>query len=199
MESNIGSDQVKQLSELKNTLLGNDDLQRNNTVGTKLIEHANFHHDFVGIPRSDLARAFLQKDMEGDQNKIPIIAGVVKKDNNTIELTKTYLFKDFYNTEGAATEKIIIKRDSDSDVLISFYEDKFKKIGTYITPMGNYTSMAKFKQYRNAEEVLFNANLFNYHSIIEVGKLYRLLGKLPVKKQLEINKLYYYEYLKNLF
>jgi hypothetical protein len=202
MESNLDKEKINSLNSLKNKLLGTEVETTSNPnfpTQTKLIEHANFNHDFTNVNKPDLIKSFLLKDTEFDQNKIGIITNVKKRDLNTLEISKQFIFKDFYNNEPFANEKIIIKRDGSNDLLISFYEDKFKKVGTYITPEGNFSSLAKFKNFRNAEEVLFKQNIFYYFSILEINKIYRLLGKTPVKKEMEINKLYYYEYLKNLF
>jgi hypothetical protein len=199
MESNIDKDKLKNLNELKNILIDKED-QEMGKLNPKLIEHANFHHDFDNVSKGALVKAFLLKNAEGgDLNKIPIITNIAKKDNDTIEITRIHLFKDFYNTEPFNTEKIIINRESSNLLLLSLYEDKFKKLGTYITPEGNFTSLAKFKYFRNPEEILFNRNVFYYHYILEINKIYKFLGKIPMKKELEMKKLFYYEYLKNLF
>jgi hypothetical protein len=158
--------------------------------------HGNYHHDYSqqGLNGADITYGYLNKE---DDNNIILINNIKVIDNNTLELNRVYLNKNFYNKEPYDTERLIIKRNSHAS-LIGKRDDKFKKVGTLISTDGNFTSSIRFKHFRNPNEILFNQNVFYYKSIIDTYKIYKILNKVPSKKECDIKKLFYYEYIKNL-
>jgi hypothetical protein len=178
----------------------------------KLIEHANFVHNFseYSINPNDVVSLYFVKHHANnnaeennylpDTNFIPVTTNVVKKDKDTIEITRIYLYNDYYNEKPYSTEKIIIKRNAQEkeNIFISFYEDKMKKTVTSISADSIYSKVVKFKSFRNPNELLFLQNIFHYKSIIEMYNYYKMMNKLPPKKDLVLNNLYYHEFMKNL-
>jgi len=185
---------------------------KSNTVNKKLIEHANFIHNFseYSINPKDVVSLYFVKHHSSngsqennylpDTNFIPVTTNVIKKDVDTIELTRIYLYNDYYNDKPYSTEKIIIKRNAKEkeNIFVSLYEDKMKKTVTSISVDSTYTKVVKFKSFRNANELLFLQNIFHYKSIIEMYNYYKMMNKLPPKKDLILNNLYYHEFMKNL-
>jgi hypothetical protein len=177
----------------------------------KLIEHANFIHNFAEyhINPIDLVSLYLIKHDTNsnkesnylpDTNFIPVTTNVIKKDKDTIEITRVYLYDDYYNNKPYPSEKIVIKRNAKDkeNFFISFFEDKMKKTITSISADSIYTKVAKFKSFRTTQELLFYQNIFHYKCILDMYNFYKLMNKIPPKKDLVLNNLYYHEFMKNL-
>ena len=178
----------------------------------KLNDHANFHHKFsdYNISCSDFASLYFIKhhQLNNDNlfnNFIPVITNIIKKDDNSIEITRIHLYKDFYNKKPYSTEKIKISRESIKDkkskeyVFLSFYEDKLKKEIIQMSEDSLMTKLVKFKTYRNLNELLFLQNIYFYKNILEIYSFHLLTNKIPPKKFLSLNNLSYNEFIKNLF
>ena len=122
---------------------------------------------------------------------------------NNMSLDLAYnqlLYVDLYNSKPYSSEKIIIKRKprEKEEMLISFYNDKFKKSITSLLQDGQFSKMIKFKTFRNPKEILFYQNIFQYRCILETYNYYKLLNKFPSKKNPTINNLLHHEFMKNL-
>jgi len=191
---NLDNKRLENLNNLRSILTGQITQHDSNTE--PLEQHGSFHHDFSiqNITGIDLTNSFLLKEYE---NTIPIISNIKQIDNNTLQLTRIHLSKNFYNKDPFGKEIVYIKRNN-PNTLISKYEDPIKKLGIMISNNGIYTSMIKFKNFRNANEVLFNQNIFYYKSILDTYYYYKALKKTATKKNFDMNNLYYYEYIKNL-
>lgn len=132
---------------------------------------------------------------------IPIITNVKKLNDDQVEITREYLYTDFYNEKPYNKEKIIISRQvkkQEDPLFISFYEDNLKKMVTSITNDSQFSKVVKFKAYRNANELLFFQNIFHYKMILEMNNYYRMLNKLPEKKHFKKENILYHEFIKNL-
>lgn len=131
-----------------------------------------------------------------------MIKNIRKVSNDEIEITRNIFSNDFYNDKPYDVEKILIKRKfpdkKEEPIFISFYEDKLKKKVTTLSADNFYSVIVKFKSFRNPNEVLFYQNIFYYKSLLELHEYYKLLGKVPDKKEYNLKKLYYHEFINNL-
>ena len=181
------------------------------TSNKRLIEHANFIHDLSenNISPIDIISLYFIKhhtnnsednSLLPDSNFIPVTTNILKKDNDTIEITRVYLYTDYYNNKPYSTEKIVIKRNAKEkeNIFISFFEDKMKKTITTVSADSIYTKVAKFKSFRNPNELLFFQNIFHYKCILDMYNYYKMMNRFPAKKDLVLNNLYYHEFMKNL-
>ncbi len=132
---------------------------------------------------------------------IPIISNIKKLCDDQIEITREYLFNDFFNNKPYNKEKIIISRNvkkPDDPIFISFYEDSLKKTVISMSNEGQFSKIVKFKAYRNPNELLFFQNIFHYKMILEINNYYRILNKIPEKKFFRREEILYHEFMKNL-
>ncbi len=132
---------------------------------------------------------------------IPIITNIKKLNDDQVEITREFLYNDFYNQKPYNKEKIIISRQvkkPEDPLLISFYEDSVKKVVTSISNDSQFSTVVKFKAYRNANELLFFQNIFHYKMILEINNYYKMLDRIPEKKQFKKENILYHEFIKNL-
>lgn len=212
-ESKSNFEKIEQLSKMENLLFLDNSNQLNTTSDNpsfekpkRLIEHANFYHNFAenNISGFDLIPLFLNKhhsqlDSDGT-NVIPVIINIIQKNPDTIEITRTILTNDFFNTQPYNQERIQIRRNvqSEQSAMISYYDDKIKRQVTSISKDGLYAKSVKFKIFRNTNELLFFQNIFQYKSILETHHYYKELKKIPIKKEFSMRNLLYPEFIKNL-
>jgi hypothetical protein len=197
MADKIDDSKINNLSSLRHQLFSESLPKEEEKPSEKaLITHGSYHHEFStqGLNGIDVTYGYLNKE---DENNIIFINNIKVVDNDTLELTRIYLNKDFYNKEPYNTERIVIKRNSQV-IMIGKLNDNFKKVGTIISSKGEYTSSIRFKNFRNPNEILFNQNAFYYRSILDTHKIYKYLNKIPSKKEADLKKLLYFEYIKNL-
>ena len=197
MADKIDDSKINNLSSLRDQLFSQSLSKEEEKPAEKILAtHGSYHHEFStqGLNGIDVTYGYLNKE---DDNNIILINNIKVIDNDTLELTRLYLNKDFYNKEPYNTERIVIKRNSQV-TLIGKLNDNFKKVGTLISTNGEYTSSIRFKNFRNPNEILFNQNVFYYKSILDTHKIYKILNKIPSKKEADLKKLFYYEYMKNL-
>lgn len=199
----LNDEKIQDLNKISDLIFESNNNEKNQN-SNKMLEHANFYHNFAekNISSFDLVTSFFSKEHDDTQNNfIPIITYIKERNKDTIEISRIHLYKDYYNDKPYNTEKIIINRKAigNENLFISLYENKFKKIITTFTSDSLFTKVAKFKAFRNPNEVLFFQNIFHYQCILEINKYYTHLTKTPDKKELNFKNLAYHEFMKNLF
>jgi hypothetical protein len=129
-----------------------------------------------------------------------VISNIKSISKDEIEIIRYIFYNDFYNDAPYNIEKIFIKRTTEKEsdpIYLSLYEDKFKREVTTISASSLLNKIVRFKYFRNANEVLFLQNIFQYSCIVELNNLYKALGVISEKKNFDLRNMNYHEYIKN--
>lgn len=219
--SNVSDNKkLKEIEKLQNLIFSGEgeniestETEDKSTKSKKLIEHANFLHNFsdYGIRANDVVPLYFIKNHPNEEDGnfqlsssvFPIITNINQKDDDTIEITRRIFYNDFNNKPPYNTERITIRRNTSGNkkpIFLSFYEDKMKKEIRDLRENGTYTIIAKFKYFRNPTEMLFLQNIYYYICSLETHFYQKKLTKeTSFKVDFSIHNMPYNKFLKNLF